>query len=225
MQSLSEFIERTLFKALYRGYLWYVEKNRGHKVFQISERIIEYPFAIANIRELPRGSKIAVLGCHGDLLTTILPSLGYETHGFDMKPYDLEYENFHFHKIDVREIGLPDNSFDAVIAVSTVEHIGMFDGDKDGDEKALAEANRILKPGGILILTVPCARQRHEISMYQRTYDPLSLERLLPGLSIEELLFYSRNQRGMWERIDLTGAQFPSECVALLKATKIPSKA
>lgn len=59
------------------------------------------------------------------------------------------------YKLCARNIGFPNNFFDAVIAVSTIKHVGIFDGDK----KAVAEIKRILKPNGIFVVTLPSAKK------------------------------------------------------------------
>lgn len=51
--------------------------------------------------------------------------------------------------------GFPDESFDLITSVSVVEHI-------PDDTAALAVLWRMLRPGGKLVLTVPCAREACE---------------------------------------------------------------
>ncbi|TMF18414.1 MAG: class I SAM-dependent methyltransferase, partial [Chloroflexi bacterium] len=120
---------------------------------------------------LPKGSTVAVFGCHGDLLTTLLPTLGLDTHGLDVKDFRLPWKGFTFHKEDARKTSFPDAHFDAVFAVSTVEHIGLFDADDTGDQKAAREMCRILKPGGLFVLTVPYAATSAVIPAFERIYD------------------------------------------------------
>lgn len=50
--------------------------------------------------------------------------------------------------LDIRNIALPDNSFDMVIATHVLEHI-------DNDMAAMSEIRRILRPNGIALLAVP----------------------------------------------------------------------
>lgn len=49
---------------------------------------------------------------------------------------------------DVLDIPFEDESFDLVLATDIIEHV-------DDDEKAMSELKRILRPGGILLITVP----------------------------------------------------------------------
>ena len=65
---------------------------------------------------------------------------------------------------DVRKTGFPDNYFDLIFCISTIEHIGRdntiyCDGrsrdDEDGDLHAMKELGRIAKAGGKIVVTVP----------------------------------------------------------------------
>lgn len=71
----------------------------------------------------------------------------------------------HLDHIDIQRVNIyqmpyPDNSFDAVILSEVLEHI-------DNDSKALKEAYRVLKPGGVLAVTVPHAN-------YPFWWDPIN---------------------------------------------------
>ena len=50
---------------------------------------------------------------------------------------------------DVNNLDFPDDSFDAYISLGVIEHF------QEGPQKALSEAYRILRPGGIAFITVP----------------------------------------------------------------------
>lgn len=49
---------------------------------------------------------------------------------------------------DIQSLDLPDNSFDVAVATAVIEHV-------PDPGKAMREAKRILRPGGILVLTSP----------------------------------------------------------------------
>jgi len=53
-----------------------------------------------------------------------------------------------FIQMDVCRLGFPDNTFDGLISIEVIEHI-----EKTNDY--LAEAYRVLKPGGLIMLTTP----------------------------------------------------------------------
>jgi len=50
---------------------------------------------------------------------------------------------------DITDLKYPDSSFDAYISLGVIEHF------EHGPEKALTEAHRILKPGGLAFVTTP----------------------------------------------------------------------
>ena len=56
--------------------------------------------------------------------------------------------NYTFLNEDVRHIALPNNSQDLVICSEVLEHVPNF-------EKVLKECHRILKPGAVLLISVP----------------------------------------------------------------------
>lgn len=57
--------------------------------------------------------------------------------------------NVSFRRARLPEAGLPNNSFDAVYCISTLEHLNAHEA-----EQVMAEAKRILLPGGHLVLTI-----------------------------------------------------------------------
>ena len=82
-----------------------------------------------------------------------------------------------------------DAFFDLVCAFDVLEHL-------ENDEKACREVSRILKPGGIFIISVPM-NQRHWTAFDQfvghwRRYEPQPLKRLVQGSGFEmEQVFIS----------------------------------
>jgi SAM-dependent methyltransferase len=121
---------------------------------------------------------------------------------------------------DARELPYPDASFDAVYSVSVMEHIP--DG---GDSLAMREVARVLKPGGMVAVTVPFdftgyreeslrseVYERHfqrEPVFYQRHYDCGALHSRLvvpSGLMLERLQFFGEpgfRFEPYWNRIPM----------------------
>jgi len=77
---------------------------------------------------------------------------------------------------DVRELPFPEDSFDLVLCVSTLEHVGReteiyaVDAARadDGDEAALRELHRVLAPRGRLLVTVPTGAEEDQGWQVQR---------------------------------------------------------
>jgi hypothetical protein len=87
---------------------------------------------------------------------------------------------------DVLDYCFPSKSFDWIVAVSTIEHIGLGHygdpGDPNGDTHAMELAWHWLKPGGWMYLDVPFADSYSVFGTKCRIYDtPAILSRLLTG--------------------------------------------
>lgn len=125
--------------------------------YKMGERIVEHPFVLLNL-ELEKGSILDV-GCYENPLPMELASLEYDVYGIDIHDYPVSHPNFHFTRGDIMNMPFRDNSFDRVIAVSTIEHIGFGAyGDPiypEGDIKAMEEIRRVLKEGGMALITLP----------------------------------------------------------------------
>jgi len=89
-----------------------------------SERIVEYPFIFRNIVGL-KGAKILDVGCSGSYLLTELAALGHEVYGIDIRWYPVQYPNVRFVQGNICKTLFPNDFFDVIIAVSTIEHIGI----------------------------------------------------------------------------------------------------
>jgi SAM-dependent methyltransferase len=79
---------------------------------------------------------------------------------------------------DLTAIPLADSSYDLILCTQVLEHLP-YPG------KALAEMNRLLKPGGRLWLSTPLFYQEHEIPYDYYRYTRYGLERLLLDTGFE----------------------------------------
>lgn len=105
-------------------------------------------------RHITQGASILDAGCGFGEWVDVLADDGYETTGLDYSA-DLiarlreAYPHRTWIEGDIREIPAPDGSFDAVVSWGVIEH------DEDGPGAALREFSRIVRPDGIIIVTVP----------------------------------------------------------------------
>ena len=119
-------------------------------------RLVEWQFIGAN---LPKsGLRVLDIGATSSLFIYELAGRGYDTFACDTRPYMERLSGtIKFIRCDIMATPFPDNFFDIITGISTVEHIGLgFYGDPrsgDGDFKAMNEMKRILKGQGLLCLT------------------------------------------------------------------------
>ncbi|HHS14109.1 MAG TPA: class I SAM-dependent methyltransferase [bacterium] len=156
----------------YEGLLKSSENRNLHRIFS---RFLARP-----------GLKIIEAGCGMGTWVTHLKRMGHDVLGVDymdstvqkLKAVDPE---FPVQQGDVNDLAFPDSTFDAYVSLGVIEHF------QEGPEKALAEAFRILKPGGMAFITVPY----------------LSVFRRLFSHPLRELYFLIRRIRGkpkyFWE--------------------------
>ncbi|MFW9973309.1 MAG: class I SAM-dependent methyltransferase [Candidatus Odinarchaeota archaeon] len=164
---------------------------------QINERIVEIPFLYKNL-DFHKMNKILDLGCVGSKISLQLSSLGYQVVGVDYRPFIFKHKNLKFIQGNFFDIDLANESFDCVICISTIEHIGLpaynIDPFEHGDKKAIEKIYNLLKRGGKLILTVPFGKAT--VNQFERNYDQKSLEQLIERFTIQEFKIYERSKSG-----------------------------
>ena len=71
-----------------------------------------------------------------------------------------EVPNLEYRVEDALNLSFPDNTFDLLLSVDVIEHVGQ-------PERMIEEVGRILKPGGLALITFPSLE-------YPITYDPIN---------------------------------------------------
>lgn len=129
---------------------------------------------------VPQGVHIADVGCGTGLLIKDLSVLGYKNIvGFDNSPIAVEFckkrDISGIFLSGVERISATSASFDVVLLLDVLEHV------RDED-LAISEIRRILKPDGILIVTVPAFKFLWGIndilSQHHRRYTLTALRKL-----------------------------------------------
>lgn len=118
---------------------------------------------------------------------------------------------------DLRQLAFTSDVFDAVVCVSTLEHVGMDNTryyspdprhavrDPDGYLQVVSEFARVLRPGGLLLLTVPFGRREGRGWLQQFDAPMLrEIEATFDGTTVELSVF--RTSENGWRRAE------PSEC-------------
>ena len=151
--------------------------------FGVDERVVEYPWVFSQLPH--RGAKMLDAGSslNHDFLLNRLPldrvqmtimTLAPEKRCFWSRAVSYVYG-------DLRQPTLAERSFDIVVSISTIEHIGLnntlfYTGDPSKNEEdalgflpAVREFRRILKPGGVCLITVPYGRR--EVREWYQVFD------------------------------------------------------
>lgn len=166
---------------------------------KMSERIVEYSFVLSNM-QLPIKSKILEVGSCRSMVALQLASMGYKVTACDLKYYKYTHPNLEFVQGDLRNLDLPKNYFNAVIAISTIEHSGMGayqdKVSKNGDKQAIQKIHDLLKPKGVILVTVPFGKKR--ITKEERIYDKASLFTLLKNFKNIKIQYYQGLNRTFW---------------------------
>lgn len=143
-----------------------------------NERVIEIPWAL---QQLPQAGRVLDVGSCEAVYLGVVQQPDRELHCLDPRDCSREVPaGAVFHHQSLIGNDLPRSSYDAVLLISVLEHIGLpcyeqvpFPG---GDEAALAEVRDLLKPGAPAILTVPAGQSK--IVSWYRQYSPADLRRL-----------------------------------------------
>jgi SAM-dependent methyltransferase len=143
------------------------------------------------------GPDVLDLGCSQGIASILLAREGHRVVGIDREHEAIRAarerldqeespvrERVEFRVGEGRAVGFPDESFDAVLLGEVLEH-------QLDPGKLLAEARRVLRPGGRLVITTPYGVHPYP-DHKQPLYLSALLERLAPKLSIEEIVLVDR---------------------------------
>jgi SAM-dependent methyltransferase len=115
-------------------------------------------------RYIPRGGNILEAGCGLARYVRYLKDRGWSPVGVEYFQSTVDqvhriWPDLDVYQGDCRSMAVPDASYDGALSLGVVEHF------TDGPQVALRELFRIIKPGGIAIITVPCLNR---IRQYKR---------------------------------------------------------
>jgi len=160
----------------------------------IGERQIEYPWVYKRVFDLQDRCILDVGAKEGLPITDLLLEKN-TVYAIDPNiPSSLKRGRLTLIKGDVRSTSFEEGFFDAVVAVSTLEHIGVAGrygtvvGETDGDFGAMQEIRRILSPGGRALITVPYGTGRS--LPLNRLYDAKRTKQLFEGFDLVECAYF-----------------------------------
>ena len=149
----TEFVEK------YWTRVWEKEGGPQGQVDRIPRKD-EYRVMAPHMSKLPKGARVLDGGCGLGDWTLHFAREGFSVVGLDLSRKTVEqlqarFPDATFASGDIRHTGFEDASFDAYFSWGVVEHF------EAGPQECLREAWRILKPGGLLFISVPLDNLRH----------------------------------------------------------------
>lgn len=142
-----------------------------------------YGFNIYNRRQwvahyasrLPAGARVLDVGAGVGQYRPLFARCDYKAHDFGQEPQTVGHYTPLDYESDVLDIPVADGSFDVILCTEVLEHV-------PEPTKAVQEMARILRPGGIMLLTAPLGCLLHqEPYIYYGGYTPYWYRRFLNG--------------------------------------------
>lgn len=174
---------------------------------QVTERIVEVPFAMAALGRLEPGARILDIGSAESTFPLSAASLGFHVTAIDPRGLPYSHPNLESHALLLEDFVPPTDPFDAAFLISTIEHVGLgaygegtYGGSEHGagaDAAFLQRIGRLLSPDGLVVLTMPYGTRA--ITELERIYDLQSLGELLNGWEILERRVAVRTDSLVWE--------------------------
>ena len=169
MEKVRNMVSKTF--AFYVRVMDWILRSEKEDTFELSfepygendtERCIEIPWAISCYKGEKKVLDIGYANAEGRYLDGLLSLNIPQLYGIDIVRKDVN--EIISIMGDIRKTNLPNNFFDLVFCISTIEHIGWDNSIYDkkycenndlGDLKAVKEIHRITKKRGRIVLTVP----------------------------------------------------------------------
>jgi SAM-dependent methyltransferase len=205
-------------------------------------RYAEYEFVLRNLITRDIKAKILDVGCSTSAFSSKISKSsrnGCEIVGIDIVK-EIGSLGFPLILMDAMNIGFKNKTFDQVMCLSTMEHIGLDregvnakynnpNSGINGDSLAMKEIWRVLKNKGTLILTVPCGKLIIKQQGY-RVYHQESLSILTNMFFVVKKEFFCL-KKGKWSRcneleannsilLEYSSQKFHSDIIACLLLEK-----
>lgn len=164
-----------------RAYYGQVHASHGYTpsepfLFELHAAMLKKLDAIF-LSRIPQGSRVLDAGCGRSLFTEIRPRWPFMIVAADvdhalLRERRAEFGDVHWAVAPATPLAFVDRAFDAVFAGELIEHLA-------DPRQALAEFRRVLKPGGLLVLTTPNRRRlANVVDGSERPYSPDHLSEL-----------------------------------------------
>lgn len=169
----------------------------------VNERVVEQPFVFAAISGLQAPARILDVGGSESTVALSLASMGHDVLVVDPRGYPARHPGLRVLPQRLDELDKDERDFDAVLALSSVEHFGIGSyGQPSAEERldlaGVQEMRLRTRPGGLLVLTVPLGEPA--VDDFQRVYDVGGVRELLAAWEEIELSAAWRIDRLTWVR-------------------------
>jgi SAM-dependent methyltransferase len=173
----------------------------------LGDRDVEWSWIAS---QMPCGPGEALdFGPGGSHLGLVAAQRGFSVVSVDLQPVHWHYAHpsFRFLQGDILAVALPTSHFDLVINCSTVEHVGLAgrygvtEDRPDGDLAAMTRLRGLMKPGGLMLITVPVGRDAVRAPRH-RIYGEERLPRLLRDFVVEKEAFWAKDRENRWVPCD-----------------------
>lgn len=134
-----------------------IQQNWFRKFFRFNQYERDQ-WIIKTVKNIPNNSRVLDVGAGSCPYRYLFQNCDYKTHDFvQLRPDQLLGHNYGQidYVSDIKNIPVPDSSFDVIICTEVFEHI-------PEPIPVVEEFSRILKPGGKLILTAPLQSGIHQ---------------------------------------------------------------
>jgi SAM-dependent methyltransferase len=192
------------------------------------ERLIEIPWALARIGGADRILDLGTANADPAYVAALVRLGARDLVGADLAT--AEIPGVQTVVADARDLPFPDASFDLVLCVSTLEHVGRDNRvygveeprDEHGAAAALRELHRVLDRHGRLVLTVPTGEPEDHGWFVQ--LDPAGWNELFveSGFRVADEELYVRRPDGWRAGSDVSGLRYGEGAAALLCAELRP---
>jgi 2-polyprenyl-3-methyl-5-hydroxy-6-metoxy-1,4-benzoquinol methylase len=191
----------------------------------VNERVAEAPYVFRALAAVEPGGKVLDVGASESTLSLSLATLGYHVTAVDPRPNPLSHERLEVVEARIEEWE-DDGRFDAVVCLSTIEHIGLgayeqHASDRRVDLEAMKRMRELTNPGGLLVVTTAVGPA--SFGELGRVYDREGLDELLAGWEVKDETLVQRRDATTWVTVDeeIGSLDGSTETIAMVTAARV----